>query len=153
MFGLFYEKAWSKKEYILRIGDVPDILRQLGEVNDWMCLVNEGMTMGTKRDQPKLKKLYDFLTTCKDRKTLENFNLKISTGEFGCIMCAETENEINKMREFVLSAQDIDEKYHNKINELFDRMITYVNAGEKDNILFNKISAQQYFDSGINCND
>lgn len=144
MFGLFYEKVWRYQEYILRVGDVKDILSQLGEVNDWMHLVNEGMAMGTKSDQPKLKKLYDFLTTCEDRKTLENFKLKISTGEFGCIMCAETEDELKKMREIVLSAEGIDAKYHEKINDLFDRMITYINSGENDSDLYNKLSNQQY---------
>lgn len=153
MFGLFYEKAFGEQEYILRVGDVKDIISQLGEVNDWMHLVNEGMAMGTKRDQPKLKKLYEFLTTCEDRKTLENFKLKISTGEFGCKMCAETEEELKRMREIVLAAQDIDAKYHKKINALFDRLITHLNSGENDSVIFNKISNRQYIITGISCDD
>ena len=36
-------------------------------------------------DKPKLKKLHSFLSTCEEREELENFKIKISTGEVGCI--------------------------------------------------------------------
>lgn len=153
MFGLFYEKALGTQEYILRVGDVQDIRNQLADINDWLCLVNQGMAMGPKGDQPKLKKLHDFLTTCEDRKTLESFKLKISTGEFGCIMCAETEDELEKMRKFVLSAPEINKKHQIKISCQFDRLISYLTSGENDRIIYNKISNRQYIDTGIGCDE
>lgn len=150
MFALFLEKGVYGTEYSLRIGgDVREIVNQLAYKNDWSCLVNMGRSMGPKNDQPKLDKLEKFLSTCKDRKTLEKFRIKISTGEVGCVMCAETEEELEKMRKFVLSAQGIDPKHHSKLNGLFDRLIASLNSEEGAQCLYRKISDRQFIDSGI----
>ena len=149
MFGLFYEKGLGRKEYLLRIGNITAIRTQLAYVNEWMDLVNMGNSIGTKSDQPKLKKLDNFLSTCEDRKTLENFKIKISTGEMGCVMCAETKDELEKMRKIILSASEIDIKHHEKINGLFDRLIAYLSSDESDHALYDKLSNRQYIDTGI----
>lgn len=149
MVGLFYENGVYGKNYMLRIGDVESIRDQLAHINDWMCLVNMGKTMGSKSDQPKLKKLQNFLCTCVDREMLENFNIKISTGEVGCIMCAETVDELEKMKKIILSAPEINTEHHKKIISLFDWLNEYLSTGESDHVLFNKISARQYITTGI----
>ena len=152
MIGLFYEVGSFSKDYILRIGNVEEIRDQLAGINDWMCLVSMGQSMGTKSDKPKLKKLYSFLSTCEEREELENFKIKISTGELGCVMCAETEQELEIMKKFILSAPEIKEEYLEKIERLLDRLGTYFDEGSQHD-LYGKFSQMQYLFSGIGRDD
>lgn len=147
MIGLFYEKGWAGLDLILRVGEPEEIREQLANINDWNCLVCSGQSLGPKSDQPKLKKLSSFLQTCEDRGTLENFKIKISTGELGCIFCAETKDELEKMRNFVLSKEE--ESYHEKLSALFDRLIESQETGKIDPVMFGKLSTRQYITTGI----
>lgn len=149
MIGLFFEKGWAGTDFLLRIGDVDDIRNQLANKNDWACLVENGRSMGPKRDQPNLDELDKFLRSCKDRKSMESFTIKLSTGGVGCIMCAETVEEVEKMRKFILAAPEFDSAKHKRLNGLFDNLVEYLRSGEDDNALYVKISNRQYIDSGI----
>ena len=147
MIALFYEEAWVAKDYILRIGDIEEIRNQLAIINDWEDLVRCGQSMGPKEDQPKLKELSRFLQKCSDRKEMECFKIKTSTGELGCAMCAETADELEKMR--ILIVPEEEKKYRNKLDRLFDKLDQYLRSGGNDPILHAKLSARQYINSGI----
>jgi hypothetical protein len=153
MFCLIYEAGMLGASYSLRIGNIEEIRNQLAYINDWMCLVNTGRTMAPKKDKPKLKELLNFLTTCDNRKTLETFKISISTGELGCVMCAETENELEEMRKVILSAPGINVKYHQKLNGLFDKLIASFKSGDDSEDLYRKVAARQYIDFGISRDD
>src|SRR5271157_1992932 len=43
-----------------------------------------------------------------------------------------------------LSAPEIDKNEHEKLNGLFDRLITYVKSGEDNGALYNKLSNREY---------
>jgi len=149
MIGLFCEEGIFGKDYILRIGDVEEIKDQLANLNDWMCLIAMGRSMGPKSDQPKLKKLHRFLTTCETKEELENFKIRISTGELGCIMCAETECEFEKMRNFILFASEIKAEHLEKVERLLDKLKEYFSSEESRYNLHCKFSRMQYIRSGI----
>jgi len=151
MIGLFYEKGWAGEDLILRIGEVEEIRDQLADVNDWYCLVRSGQSLAPKKDLPKLKKLASFLKTCENRNELERFKVKISTGELGCVMCAETTGDLEKMRDVVLSKEN--ESYHQKLNMLFDRLLDYLKSGDSDSVFHNKLARRQYIRTGIACDD
>lgn len=152
MIGLFYEKGVYGTDYILRIGSVEEILSQLANINDWMCLINQGRSLGPKKDQPKLDKLHDFLSDCPDRETLEKFKIKISTGELACVMCAETITELEEMRKFILKEKKFEENKKN-LNLLFDRIHECISYGELNSYYCKKVSSRQYITSGIGLDD
>lgn len=149
MIGLFYEKGFAGTDYMIRVGEVSDIVNQLAYVNDWMCLVHSGNSMGPKSDQPKLKKLRLFLENCEDRNELEGFNIKISTGELGCVKCAETAEELKAIKHYFFSSSAYRPEYHDKINGFFERLSLFLAAGEIDLDFFRKLSSRQYITSGI----
>jgi hypothetical protein len=149
MIGLFYADGFAGKEYILRVGDVAAITNQLAHVNDLRCLVRMGRTMGPKSDQPQLDRLEAFLDTCEDRKGLEEFQIKISTGKIGCVMCAETSDEVEQMGRFVVAQPEHKKEYHEKLEALFDRVAAYISSGEKDDGLYALLSGRQHILSGV----
>lgn len=150
MIALFFEKGlYGGGDYFLRIGDAEEIRNQLADLNDWMCLVEMGRTMGPASDQPKLKKLHTFLSTCKDRKTLERFSLKISTGEMRCVMCAETQQEFKEIKKHVLSAPQIETDERAKVSALLDKIDAYFDSSKDASAIIRKFSNMQYITSGI----
>ena len=151
MIALFSEKGWAGTDLILRVGTIEEILDQLAYVNDWRCLIYSGKSMGPKSDQPKLKKLSTFLQKCSTRKDLEKFNIIISTGELGCLMCADQVEELENMRSIVLSSHE--ESYHERLNALFDRLIVSMETKDSSSVFFKNISSRQYITTGIGLDD
>ena len=64
-------------------------------------------------------------------------------------MCAETEQELEMMRKFILSAPEIKEEYLEKIEGLLNRLRTYFDSEESQYDLSRKFSRMQYLTSGI----
>lgn len=153
MIALFYEKNPHICFYTLRVGTADDIANQLAQVNDWMCLVNTGRSLGTKEDKPELAKLKKLLCGKHNRKQFEQFRISLSTGDSGCVMCAETEEELKNMETHVLASISVKADQQAKLVRLFEKLRQYLREGETDKAFYSKLASRQHINSGIALND
>lgn len=150
LVALCYDRGlYGERDLAIRIGTVGQIVAQLAVLNDWHYLVQMGREMGPKRDQPKLDRLEKLLNDCTDRKTLEQFRLEISTGELGCLMCAESPAEFAEMKRVILSAPSIDDTIRAKVSALLDQLDAFFGPGGGDPTVVERICSRQYLTTGV----
>jgi len=150
MYALFETTGWVGKEYTLRAGECKEIVRKLNYYQCLSCLAMQGKTMGTKEDQPELRRIERFLGKQNyTRKSLEEFKFDISTGSFRCVMCVETKEEALKMKEFIMECYKDDEQKA-KIEVFSSLLVDSFDDDELMKKLEYEIGTRQHLVSGIN---
>ena len=150
MYALFETSGWMGKEYTLRAGECKGIVRKLNYHQCLSCLVMQGKTMGTKEDQPELRRIERFLgKEDYTRKSLGKFKFDLSTGSFKCVMCAETKEEAMRMKEFIVGTED-DEEQKRKLEAFGSLMVESFDDEELMEEIESEIGTRQYLTSGIN---
>src|SRR6056297_2006449 len=111
MYALFETTGWIGKDYALRAGTCEHIVGKLDYYQCLSCLARQGRSMGTDEDQKELDKINEFLCSYHyTREEMEEFSFDISTGSFRCLMCAETKEEAQKMKDFIMSLDKDDDQ-------------------------------------------
>lgn len=149
MLALFFEDGMYGMEYILRFGDEEDIRNQLSYRNDWLNVVQCGKEYGPSEDKKNLKKLESFLRRPQSRKTFEKFEIELSTGTVGCIMCADSEKECERIKEHLIENMALEESKKSKLNNLFAQIARSFTDADMYNLVFEKMEERQYATSGI----
>lgn len=149
MIVLFYEESYTEKKYILRIGNLSQIIKQLIEINQWNSLIITQRMNGTEKDQKEIEKLVNLLNFCNEKGCLEKFKIKTTSIMLNCIMCAENSKELNKMKKYVLSKSNIEKKFHKMLNLMFENLDNYIIHGESDQTIYDEFSKRENLDSGF----
>ena len=111
MYALFETTGWMGKDYVLRAGTCKHIVGKLDYYQCLSCLARQGRSMGTDEDQKELDKIDEFLCSYYyTREEIEDFSFDISTGSFRCLMCAETKEEAQKMKDFIMYLDKVDDQ-------------------------------------------
>ena len=97
------ESMWGPEKHFFEGESASDLLAQFERVQDLGCLARMGRMQGPKKDQKELDKLDALLEKYyADELTMEDlkkFSIKLSLGKLSVTAIAETDEEIEKIRE------------------------------------------------------